>query len=131
LIFINKEKAKSTGEAIIALLFSLSVYAILKVGTKHKENIDQIQFLSYISNNGYLSVLLFVLIGTALTIIVQSSSATMAITITLAVNGWISFEIAAAMCLGENIGTTITAILASLPAGRDAKRAAFHIQHSI
>ncbi len=125
LIFINKEKAKSTGEAIIGFAILFIGLCYLKSGVPNiKENIDQIQFLSYISNNGYLSVLLFVLIGTALTIIVQSSSATMAITITLAVNGWISFEIAAAMCLGENIGTTITAILASLPAGRDAKRAA-------
>ena len=73
---------------------------------------------------GYASVLLFMLIGTILTVIVQSSSATMAITLIMCSKGWISFEIAAAMVLGENIGTTITANVAALSANVSAKRAA-------
>ena len=64
---------------------------------------------------GYISVLLFVLIGTVLTMIVQASAATMAITLIMCANGWISFELGAALVLGENIGTTITANLAALP----------------
>ena len=65
------------------------------------------------------------LIGTILTVIMQSSSAMMAITLIMCSQGWVSFEIAAAMVLGENIGTTITANMAALSANVSAKRAAF------
>lgn len=74
---------------------------------------------------GYGSYILFMLIGTALTILIQSSSATMALTLVMCANGWIGFDIAAAMVLGENIGTTITANLAAMVANNTAKRAAF------
>ena len=73
---------------------------------------------------GLLSVIVFVGIGTIVTITVQSSSAAMALTLVMANNGWIPFELAAAMVLGENIGTTITANLAALVANVHAKRAA-------
>lgn len=68
------------------------------------------------------SALLF--IGTILTMIVQASAATMAITLIMCANGWISLELGAALVLGENIGTTITANLAALTANSQAKRAA-------
>ncbi|HRX10182.1 MAG TPA: Na/Pi symporter, partial [Draconibacterium sp.] len=64
------------------------------------------------------------LIGTLLTVVIQSSSATMALTLVMCNNGWISFESAAAMVLGENVGTTITANLAAMVANASAKRAA-------
>ena len=73
----------------------------------------------------YLSVLKCVFLGALLTAIVQSSSATLGITMTLAATGAINFETAAALVLGENIGTTITALLASLNANSTAKRAAY------
>ena len=63
---------------------------------------------------GFGSVLIFLVIGVLLTILVQSSSAAMGITIIVAINGWIDFEIAAAIVMGENIGTTVTAWLASI-----------------
>lgn len=63
-------------------------------------------------------------IGTILTMIVQASAATMAITLIMCANGWISLELGAALVLGENIGTTITANLAALTANSQAKRAA-------
>lgn len=66
----------------------------------------------------------FVLIGTVLTMIVQASAATMAITLIMCANGWISFELGAALVLGENIGTTITANLAALTGNTQARRAA-------
>ena len=69
-------------------------------------------------------VLFFLIGGIVLTVLVQSSSAAMAITITLALNGWIGFEESCAIVLGENIGTTITAYLASIGANVEAKRAA-------
>ena len=89
-----------------------------------KNNPEVLSFLSQWSNWGYGSVMLFVLIGTLLTVVVQSSSAAMTITITMAFKGWISFPVAAAIVLGENIGTTITAFLASLPMNAGARRAA-------
>jgi phosphate:Na+ symporter len=87
-------------------------------------NPEVLAFLQNWSQMGYLSVLIFIVVGTLLTITVQSSSAAMAITITMAFHGWISFPVAAAIVLGENIGTTITAFLASLPMSATAKRTA-------
>lgn len=89
-----------------------------------KNNPEVLAFLSNWSQMGFGSTLLFVLIGTLLTVIVQSSSAAMTITITMAFKGWIDFPIAAAVILGENIGTTITAFLASIPMNATARRTA-------
>jgi phosphate:Na+ symporter len=68
--------------------------------------------------------MLFLAIGTILTFVLQSSSATMALTLVMCNNGWISFDMAAAMVLGENIGTTITANIAAMIANVSAKRTA-------
>lgn len=81
-------------------------------------------FIGTVSGYGFFSTLLFLLIGTILTVGLQSSSATMAITIVAASQGWLPFEAAAAIILGENIGTTITANLAALVANANARRAA-------
>ncbi|MBM81893.1 MAG: sodium:phosphate symporter [Planctomycetaceae bacterium] len=82
--------------------------------------------------DSYLGVLKCALAGCILTVLVQSSSATLGITISLASQGVISFETAAALVLGENIGTTITAFLASLGATTNARRAAyFHVIFNI
>ncbi|MDH3649155.1 MAG: Na/Pi cotransporter family protein [Saprospiraceae bacterium] len=88
------------------------------------ENPEVLAFLTKYTNLGYGSVLLFLAIGTILTVIIQSSSATMALTLVMCYEGWIPFDMAAAMVLGENIGTTITANLAALVANYQAKRAA-------
>ncbi|KAB2869888.1 MAG: Na/Pi cotransporter family protein, partial [Bacteroidales bacterium] len=69
-------------------------------------------------------VLLFLLIGTVLTLVIQSSSATMALTLVMCNQGWISYELGAAMVLGENIGTTVTANIAAFVGNVSAKRAA-------
>lgn len=89
-----------------------------------KSNPDALAFLAEYTSKGFLSVLLFLLIGTALTVVIQSSSATMAITIIMCYEGWIPFEMAVAMILGENIGTTITANLAAWVSNYKAKRTA-------
>ena len=81
-------------------------------------------FVESVSGKGYLSILIFLVIGVLLTLIVQSSSAAMAITVTLAIQGWIGFQESAAIVLGENIGTTVTAWLASIGTNVNAKRAA-------
>ena len=88
------------------------------------QNPEMLAFVQDYTDMGYISVLLFVLIGTVLTMIVQASAATMAITLIMCANGWISFELGAALVLGENIGTTITANLAALTGNTQARRAA-------
>ena len=81
-------------------------------------------FFGSINGFGFGSVLLFLIAGAVLTIVLQASSATMAITMLLASSGLIDFRLAVAMVLGENIGTTITANIAASVANTSAKRAA-------
>ncbi len=85
---------------------------------------EVLNFLQSWSGHGIFSVLLFVLVGTVLTLILQSSSATVALTLIFLNMGWIQFDMAAAMVLGENIGTTITANIAASVGNRNARRAA-------
>ncbi|MCP4709101.1 MAG: Na/Pi cotransporter family protein, partial [Planctomycetes bacterium] len=82
------------------------------------------EFLKHYTGMGFYSFVLFIIVGVVLTIVVQSSSAAGAITVTMAYKGWIDFPTAAAIVLGENIGTTITAYLAALAGNINAKRAA-------
>lgn len=90
------------------------------------------EFLARFNNNSPLSLIICVIIGTLMTCIVQSSSATMAITITMAYQGWIGVWTASALCLGQNIGTTITAYIASIGTSTNAKRAAMaHILFNV
>lgn len=107
-------------------------FAVLFIGLQFlKESVPDIRqnpevlgFLANYTSHGFLSVLLFLAIGAALTLVVQSSSATMALTLLMTHEGWIPFDMAAAMVLGQNIGTTITANLAAMIANYQAKRAA-------
>jgi phosphate:Na+ symporter len=89
-----------------------------------RSNPDVLAFLAHYADMGMLSTLIFIGVGTILTLLVQSSSAAMALTLVMCNQGWIPFELAAAMVLGENIGTTITANLAALIGNVHAKRAA-------
>ena len=137
LVFMSQPKFKHTGEFLVGfglLFFGLSelknavpdVKSLLKSSDPGDQLLVQdIQgFVEQLNSYGFLSVIIFLIIGVFLTILVQSSSAAMGITIIVAINGWINFEIAAAIVLGENIGTTVTAWLASLGANINAKRAA-------
>ena len=81
-------------------------------------------FFGSINGFGFGSIILFLIAGAVLTIVLQASSATMAITMLLAASGLIDFKLAVAMVLGENIGTTITANIAAAVANTSAKRAA-------
>ena len=87
-------------------------------------NTGMMNFFGSINGFGFGSVLLFLIAGAVLTIVLQASSATMAITMLLAASGLIDFKLAVAMVLGENIGTTITANIAAAVANTSAKRAA-------
>lgn len=125
LLFSNKRSRKSWGELIIGFGLLFIGLEFLKNSMPNlKDNPEMFTFLQDYADMGYGSYILFMLIGTALTILIQSSSATMALTLVMCANGWISYDIAASMVLGENIGTTITANLAAMVANSTAKRAA-------
>ena len=123
--FSKNSKRRSWGEFIIGFAILFIGLQFLKESVPNiQENPDALHFLGRFTGLGYWSVLLFVIIGTIITIIIQSSSATMALTLVMCYNGLIPFELAAAMVLGENIGTTVTANIAAIVANVSAKRAA-------
>jgi len=125
LIFSAKSKRKSYGEFILGFALLFMGLELLKNSVPDlKSNPEILEFLTQYTQSGFGSVIIFLIIGTLLTIVVQSSSATMAITLIMVSKGWISYELGAAMVLGENIGTTITANIAAIPANVSAKRAA-------
>ncbi|MEW5815878.1 MAG: Na/Pi cotransporter family protein [Spirochaetota bacterium] len=125
ILFLKKFRQKSLGEFLIGFGILFLGLNLLKNSVPDiRDNPESLKFLSRFTNLGFSSYLLFVATGTIVTIIVQSSSAAMAITITMAFSGWIDFPTSAAIILGENIGTTITAFLASLNANVHARRAA-------
>ena len=125
LMFLNRDKIKFWGEALVGFALLFMGLSLLKDSVPDFNSNPQIlEFLSKYTDNGYSSILLFVGIGTVVTVVVQSSSAAMALTLVMANNGWIPFELAAAMVLGENVGTTITANLAAIVGNVHAKRAA-------
>ena len=133
LTFVKKSEFKNTGEFLVG-------FGLLFMGLDFlKESMPDIQTDSAIfewiqgyTNLGFLSVLIFLGFGVALTLVVQSSSVAIAITITMAAKGWFGFDLAAAIVLGENIGTTVTAIIASIPANTNARRtAAAHLTFNI
>ena len=125
LIFSGKSNRKSIGEFIFGFSFLFMGLSYLKANAPDlNANPEMLAFVQNYTEMGFFSILLFLFIGTILTMIVQASAATMAITLIMCANGWISLELGAALVLGENIGTTITANLAALTANTQAKRAA-------
>jgi len=124
-LFSANRSKKNWGELIMGFALLFIGLQFLKTSMPDiKNNPEILNFLQNYTHMGFGSTLLFMGIGTLLTILIQSSSATMALTLVMCNSGWISFEIAAAMVLGENIGTTITANLAAMIANTSAKRAA-------
>ncbi len=125
LIFSGKSTRKSWGEVLMGFALLFMGLDLLKNAVPDiNSNPEILTFLKSYTGHGFWSVLIFLGIGTLLTVVIQSSSATMALTLVMCFNGWISYEMAVAMVLGENIGTTITANIAALIANTTAKRAA-------
>ncbi len=123
--FIQKGKIRYWGEFVLGFAILFMGLGFLKDSVPDlKGNPEVLDFLTSFTNWGILSTIFFVFVGTVITVIVQSSSAAMAITLAMCINGWLPFEVAAAMVLGENIGTTITANVAAMVGNREAKRAA-------
>ncbi len=132
-LFSSNSRWRSVAETMVG-------FGILFIGLEFikgavpdiRANPEMFAFLDSFTEYGYLSLLLFVVVGTILTLLTQSSSAATAITLVMLFEGWISFPIAAAMILGENIGTTVTANIAALVGNVHAKRAArFHFLFNI
>jgi len=125
MMFSRKKTFRFWAEALIgfALLF-MGLEALKDSVPDLSANPEVLNFLQKYTNHGLMSILLFISVGTIITIIVQSSSAAMALTLVMCNEGWIPFSAAAAMILGENIGTTITANIAALVGNIHAKRAA-------
>ena len=125
LLFVRRGRFRFWGEFLIG-------FAILFLGLNFlKESIPALQAdsellaaLANYSNSGWLSGLLFIFIGAVISALVQSSSAAMALILVMSANGWIPLEVAATMVLGMNIGTTVTAEIASLVGNVFAKRSA-------
>ena len=125
MLFSSRGSIKSWGEVLIGFALLFMGLEFLKDSVPDLQSNPQVlEFLSQYTDKGLLSTLIFIGVGTVITIVVQSSSAAMALTLVMCYQGWIPFQLAAAMILGENIGTTITANLAALVANVHAKRAA-------
>ena len=126
----KKDKRKSIGELIVGFCLLFLGLSFMKESVPDlSETPEVLNFVSSWASHGFWSVLLFLVFGTVLTLILQSSSATMAITLIMLSMGWIPFDMACAMVLGENIGTTITANIAAAVGNTQAKRAA--LSHTI
>lgn len=133
LMFTSSSRNKSIGEFLIgfALLFigldSISTYV-----PDLQSNPQMFAFLQQYTHSGFGSVLIFLAVGCAVTMVIQSSAATFAIALIMCSKGWIAFDLACALVLGANVGTTITPLLASMSGNNAAKRvAASHLLFNI
>lgn len=125
MLFSSKSRTKSIGEFVIGFAFLfMGLDLISKYVPDLQSNPEMFAFLQQYTTMGFGSILIFTLVGLVLTMIIQSSAATFAITLIMCSKGWITFELACALVLGSNIGTTITPILASLSGNVAAKRTA-------
>ena len=126
----KKNQHKNIGELIVGFSLLFLGLSFMKESVPDLSETPQVlEFVKDWSSYGYTSVLIFLVFGTVLTLVLQSSSATMAITLIMLSMGYIPFSMACAMVLGENIGTTITANIAASVGNTSAKRAA--MSHTI
>ena len=126
----KKNQRQNIGELIVGFCLLFLGLSFMKNSVPDLNETPQVlEFVRSWAGHGFGSVLIFLVFGTVLTLVLQSSSATMAITLIMLSMGFIPFEMACAMVLGENIGTTITANIAAAVGNTQAKRAA--MSHTI
>ena len=126
----KKSQRRNIGELVVGFSLLFLGLSFMKESVPDLNETPQVlEFVKAWSGYGFGSVLIFLVFGTVLTLVLQSSSATMAITLIMLSMGWIPFNMACAMVLGENIGTTITANIAASVGNTQAKRAA--MSHTI
>ena len=132
-LFSSNNKLKNIAETMIGFgILFIGLEFIKNAVPDVGENPEIFALLNSFTDFGFWSTIIFIFIGTALTLLTQSSSASTTITLVMLVQGWIDFPIAAAMILGENIGTTVTANIAALVGNVHAKRAArFHFLFNV
>lgn len=124
LLFTNKSKAKSIGEFLIGFCFLFMGLDMISAYVPDlQSNPEMFEVLKGYASMGIRSILIFALVGVIVTMVIQSSAATFAITLIMCSKGWITFDLACALVLGSNIGTTITPIIASMSGNVAAKRA--------
>lgn len=120
----RKDKFRNLSELVIGFSLLFLGLSLMKSSVPDLRETPQVlEFITRWSGHGFGSILLFLAFGTVLTLILQSSSATVALTLIMLDMGWIQFDMAAAMVLGENIGTTITANIAAAVGSVNARRA--------
>lgn len=125
LMIYAKNTWKYVAEFVFGFCFLFMGLSLLKSNAPDlSQNPEMMAFVQNYTDLGFFSVILFLVIGSFLTMIVQASAATMAITLIMCANGWIDYTLGVALVLGENIGTTITANLAALTGNTQARRAA-------
>ena len=125
MMFSQKNSWKSWGEVLLGFAFLFMGLDMLNHSVPDlRSNPELFAAIQNYADMGWISVVLFAFIGMIITIVVQSSSVTFAITLVICSKGWISFEMAAALVLGSNIGTCITPIIASASGNIWAKRSA-------
>ena len=121
----KRDKRRNISELIVGFALLFLGLSLMKESVPDlKETPEVLAFIQEWTSFGFGSVLIFLLFGTVLTLVLQSSSATMALTLIMVNMGWIPFEMGAAMVLGENVGTTITANIAAAVGNANARRAA-------
>ncbi len=128
IILIYNKKRRYIGDFLFGIAFLFFALVLLSSGGKDldlEHNPDAIKFFSSFDTSSHMTIIVFLLIGTVITCIVQSSAAVMAITILLCSTGVLPIYLGIALVMGENIGTTATANLAALGANTQARRAAF------
>ena len=126
----KKNQRQNIGELIVGFSLLFLGLSFMKESVPDLNQTPEVlEFVKSWASHGFGSVLIFLVFGTVLTLVLQSSSATMAITLIMLSMGWIPFNMACAMVLGENIGTTITANIAASVGNTQAKRAA--MSHTI
>lgn len=125
LLFSKKSRSKSIGEFLIGFGFLfMGLDMISKYVPDLQSNPEMFAFLQQYTSMGFVSVVIFMLVGLLVTMVIQSSAATFAITLIMCSKGWIDFDLSCALVLGSNIGTTVTPILASMSGNVAAKRTA-------
>ena len=125
LLFSKKGRTKSIGEFLVGFSFLFMGLDMISLYVPDlQSNPEMFAFLKEYATMGISSILIFLAVGIVLTMVIQSSAATFAITLIMCTKGWITFDLACALVLGSNIGTTITPILASMSGNVAAKRTA-------
>ncbi|MDE6263370.1 MAG: Na/Pi cotransporter family protein [Muribaculaceae bacterium] len=125
LTMMSSSRKKSIGEFLIGFAFLfMGLDMISKYVPDLQANPEMFAFLQQYTGNGFSSILIFMAVGCLVTMVIQSSAATFAITLIMCSKGWITFELACAIVLGANLGTCITPLLASMSGNTAAKRTA-------